>query len=69
LLELEAEVEHKAMDMTSTDKTLSDFRTHNLGVDLRARLDRAIEGALEDRRVVGTVVLVAKGGDLVYRRA
>jgi hypothetical protein len=38
-------------------------------VGLRARLDRAIERALEERRIVGTVVLVAKGGDIVYSRA
>ena len=38
-------------------------------VGLKARLDLAIERALEDRRIVGTVVLVAKGGDIVYRRA
>jgi len=36
---------------------------------LEARLDDAIEKALEDRRIVGTVVLVAKGGDVVYGRA
>jgi len=62
-------MEQKAMDMTSTDKTLSDFRDYDRGVGLRARLDRAIESALEDRRIVGTVVLVAKGGDIVYGRA
>ena len=38
-------------------------------VGLKARLDRAIELALEDRRIVGTVVLVAKRGDIVYGRA
>ena len=57
------------MDMTRTDKPLSDFRNHDRTVDLRARLDLAIERALEDRRIVGTVVLVAKGGDIVYGRA
>jgi CubicO group peptidase (beta-lactamase class C family) len=36
---------------------------------MRMRLDQAIERALEDRRIVGTVVLVAKDGDLVYGRA
>jgi CubicO group peptidase (beta-lactamase class C family) len=56
------------MDMTRTDKPLSDFLDHR-GVGLRARLDLAIERALEDRRIVGTVVLVAKGGDIVYGRA
>jgi hypothetical protein len=46
---LEAEVEQKAMDMTSTDKPFSDFRNHDRDVGLRARLDRAIERALEER--------------------
>ncbi len=39
------------------------------GVGLGARVDRAIDRALEDRRIVGTVVLVAERGDIVYRRA
>ena len=55
--------------MTIADKSRLDFRTHDSAVDLRARLDRVIERALEDRRIVGTVVLVAKGGDIVYGRA
>ena len=62
-------MEQKAMDMTSTDKPLSDSRDHDRDVGLRARLDQAIARALEDRRIVGTVVLVAKGGDVVYCRA
>jgi CubicO group peptidase (beta-lactamase class C family) len=66
---VEAEVEQKAMDMTSTDKPLSDSRDHDRNLGLRARLDRAIERALQNRRIVGTVVLVAKGGDIVYGRA
>jgi CubicO group peptidase (beta-lactamase class C family) len=32
-------------------------------------VDRAIDRALEDRRIVGTVVLVARRGEVVYRRA
>jgi CubicO group peptidase (beta-lactamase class C family) len=36
---------------------------------LRARLDSAIDRAIEQRRIVGTVVLVAHCGELVYRRA
>jgi CubicO group peptidase (beta-lactamase class C family) len=64
-----AEVEQKAMDVTSTDTRLSDVRNHDRGVGLRARLDRAIERALDDRRIVGAVVLVAKGGQVVYGRA
>ena len=38
-------------------------------VDLGARLDRTIARAIAERRIVGTVVLVAKEGDIVYRRA
>lgn len=62
-------MEHEAMDMTSTDKSVSDFRDHDRGADLKARLDQAIDRALEERRIVGTVVLVAHGGDIVYGRA
>src|SRR4030095_7783267 len=62
------EVEHEACMMTSTEQ-LSRLRSHDHSVDLRARLDRAIDRALEDRRIVGTVVLVAQGGDVVYGRA
>jgi len=56
------------MDTTSTDKSLSRFPNHDHD-DLRARLDRAIDEALADRRIVGTVVLVARRGHVVYRRA
>jgi CubicO group peptidase (beta-lactamase class C family) len=59
----------QTMDMRSTARPLSDHRTDHRAAGLRARLDRTIEQALEDRRVVGTVVLVAKGGDIVYGRA
>lgn len=34
-----------------------------------ARIDAAIDKALADRRIVGAVVLVAQGGDIVHRRA
>lgn len=57
-LHVEAEVEQKTMDITSTDKPRSGFRDDDRGVGMRDRLDRAIESALEDRRIVGTVVLV-----------
>ena len=53
----------------TTGKPLSDSRNHDRGVGLRARLDQTIERALEDRRIVGTVVFVAKSGDIVYGRA
>jgi len=62
-------VNRQATDITSTDKPLSDFRNHDHGVGLKARLDHAIETALQDKRIVGTVVLVAEGGDIVYGRA
>lgn len=56
--------------MTSPDKLIPDSsRNHDRDVGLRVRLDSAVERALEDRRIVGTVVMVAKGGDIVYRRA
>ena len=50
------------------DKAVSDARTWS-STGLSARVDRAIDRALEDRRIVGTVVLVAERGDVVYRRA
>src|SRR5262245_52114758 len=53
----EAEVVLKATEMTTIDTPLS------------IRLDRAIDRALDDRRIVGTVVLVARRGDIVYGRA
>lgn len=34
-----------------------------------ARIDAAIDKALAERRIVGTVVLVARQGEIVYRRA
>lgn len=36
---------------------------------LTARLDKVIDAAIAERRVVGTVVLVARDGKLVYHRA
>ncbi len=36
---------------------------------LAGRLDEAIDRALTERRIVGAVVLVARDGDVVYRRA
>lgn len=36
---------------------------------LRARLDDAIDAALRERRIVGTAVLIAHRGELVYARA
>ena len=36
---------------------------------LNARLDAAIDSAIAEKRIVGTVVLVAVGGEVVYERA
>jgi CubicO group peptidase (beta-lactamase class C family) len=36
---------------------------------VRERLDKAIDDALEEQRIVGTVVIVAKDGKVIYRRA
>ena len=55
--------------MTSTQKAVSGPRNHDRTVGLRTRLDQTIESALEDRRIVGTVVLVAERGKTVYGRA
>jgi CubicO group peptidase (beta-lactamase class C family) len=68
-LRMEEEVEQKVMDIASTSKPLSAFHNPDRGPEMRARLDRVIERALEDQRIVGTVVLAAKAGDIVYRRA
>ena len=38
-------------------------------MDLHARLDAAIDSALSRRKIVGTVLLVARDGEVVYRRA
>ena len=36
---------------------------------LEARLDAVIDQAVGEERIVGTVVLVAEDGQIVYRRA
>lgn len=38
-------------------------------MDLQARLDATVEGAIADGRIVGSVTLVARDGKVVYRRA
>jgi CubicO group peptidase (beta-lactamase class C family) len=57
------------MNTTSSDKSVFDGRNQGPSVGLSARVDRVIDRALEDRRIVGSVVLVAERGDIVYRRA
>lgn len=37
--------------------------------DMAARLDRVIDNALAENRIVGTVLTVGRNGDIVYRRA
>ncbi len=39
------------------------------GVKVTAAIDRAIDTALDDKRIVGSVVLVMQEGEIVYRRA
>ena len=61
-------MEQHATDIRSTDEPLSDVHNHDRSAGLRARLDRAIERALADRRVVGTVVLAADiTGELLWK--
>jgi CubicO group peptidase (beta-lactamase class C family) len=55
--------------MANTDQLPAEFLDHKPGAGLQARLDQAIDSALQDQRIVGTVVLVAKRGAIVYRRA
>jgi CubicO group peptidase (beta-lactamase class C family) len=62
-------VQQNAMNMTGAGRALSDSRNPDLAVGLKARLDQVIERTLEERRIVGTVVLVAKGGEIAYSRA
>jgi len=42
---------------------------HDTDRELASRLDGAIDAAIAERRIVGTVVLVMRNGKLVYRRA
>jgi CubicO group peptidase (beta-lactamase class C family) len=55
--------------MTPPDAPSSDFRVDVWDPGLSDRIDQAIERALEDRRIVGTVVLVGKAGHIIYSRA
>lgn len=55
--------------MTNTNTASSTFRADHRDAGLKARIDGAVESALDDRRIVGTVVLVARGGHTVYNRA
>ena len=57
------------MNPPSTNQPVSDAGTQDRIAALSARVDRVIDRALEVRRIVGTVVLVAARGDIVYRRA
>jgi CubicO group peptidase (beta-lactamase class C family) len=59
----------RAMSRRSGNNTVSNARNQNQRAGLTARVDRAVDRALEERRIVGTVVIVAEAGDIVYRRA
>jgi CubicO group peptidase (beta-lactamase class C family) len=58
----------RKMSATNSNTSVSDTGNRDRSAALAARVDRAIDRALEDRRIVGTVVLVAERGDIVYRR-
>ena len=49
--------------------TLAPTRALARDAELAARLDDAIDRALADRRIVGTLVTVVRSGDVAYRRA
>lgn len=36
---------------------------------MQARIDAALNSAIEDKRLVGAVVLVARRGEITYRKA
>jgi CubicO group peptidase (beta-lactamase class C family) len=48
---------------------LTPVRARARDAALAARLDETIDSALADRKIVGTVVMVIRSGDVVYRRA
>jgi CubicO group peptidase (beta-lactamase class C family) len=50
-----------ALSRTATSENAAD--------DRKLRLDRAIDRAVDERRVVGSVVVVMQDGEVVYRRA
>lgn len=45
------------------------MKTDAFALSLAERLDEVFASALAQRRIVGAVALVARGGDVVYRRA
>lgn len=45
------------------------MKTDAFALSLAERLDQVFASALAQRRIVGAVALVARGGDIVYRRA
>ena len=49
--------------------TLAPTRAWARDAELAARLDEAIDRALADRKIVGTLVTVVRSGDVAYRRA
>jgi CubicO group peptidase (beta-lactamase class C family) len=49
--------------------TLAPTRARARDAELAARLDGAIDRALADRKIVGTVVTVLRSGEVAYHRA
>lgn len=56
--------------MPDRDSSLTTASERTKGTNMGwAAVDKAIDSALAERRIVGTVVLIAKDGELAYRRA
>src|SRR3546814_15093859 len=56
-------------DLTSLDIEADRLADKFDDPGLANRLDAAIDRALVERRIVGGVVLVARGGEVIFRRA
>jgi len=50
------------------DAVMNEAAVHTSS-DVSVRIDRAIDRAIEAKQIVGTVVLVARNGTIIYRRA
>lgn len=59
----------KSVAMTLSMMSALPAQSEPLSEQAVAHLDRAIDTAVAERRIAGTVVLVAHGGEVVYRRA
>lgn len=56
-------------DQNSPDFEIARSAGNGRDSGLAMRINSAIDRALDDRRIVGSVVLVARGGEIVYHRA